>query len=325
MQYTIKTKMSDNNNDKSNSTLNALYEISASRSTSSNTTTPATTATTSTSRFKSEWNLSIFSLTDTNGKTIDFKNTFAPKPKLLPYGYCIIKCLILIWMITFLYVDIDTNFDPSAPTKLFWLAYLTHWGIITMFLCNILNIFQFFRFFKRNHDDANYETDNENQQEQQRQEQQQYMDCMTRLTWIVSTVTINISLLIVILYWVLDYKGQPVTYLNMMKHGIFALLSTIDVLVINRLPIRLKQIAFVFMFQASYFIWSIVHSICGIGTPFSDESVDTDDDSIYSVLNWNARPIFAFIIVVGTMVVATPVLYLFLWFVSQCFKPRYLC
>ena len=75
-----------------------------------------------------------------------------------------------------------------------------------------------------------------------------------------------------------------------MKHGVLAIFTTIDVIVINRIPIRLKQIGYVYLFQLTYFLWSIIHFAFDIGTPYGDNDTSTDDDAIYSVVNWKKRP-----------------------------------
>jgi hypothetical protein len=256
-------------------------------------------------RCKDEWQLPMFSLIDTNGKTIDLNKTLAPQPRIING---IIKAIILVWNISVLVQDIESF---SAVPKVFYLAYLTRWGLLIMTACNFLN---FFRFFFHMKDDSSYHYDN----------QQGYNGYMLCLTWIVSTVTINIASLIVILYWTLEYDGRTITYLNVMVHGVIALLTTIDVVVINRLPIRFKQIIFVLIFELLYLTWTIIHSQTDIGNPNStDADPDTDDDSIYDVLNWTKRPIIAIIVSVIVLVVATPILFFSLWFLSTLFKPRY--
>ena len=144
-----------------------------------------------------------------------------------------------------------------------------------------------------------------------------------RIIWALSVVTINVALLIVLLYWTLDYKGQSVTYLNCMKHGIIALYTTIDVLMINRIPMRFKQVFFVTLFELIYFLWLMIHAVANIGTPWSDGDPTTDDDAMYSSVNWKKRPGSAVVVVIGATFLLTPVLYLFLWFLSSLLQPRY--
>ena len=89
------------------------------------------------SRLKKECQLSLFSLEDTNGQTIDLHQSLAPKPRLLCGA---IKACILCWFITFCTIEIFTD-----GRGLYWFIFLTHWGLLLMYLYMALTTFAFIR------------------------------------------------------------------------------------------------------------------------------------------------------------------------------------
>ena len=55
------------------------------------------------------------------------------------------------------------------------------------------------------------------------------------------------EILICILYWYLEFDGS-IDYVNVMSHGGGILLIIFDGIVVNRIPIRAKQLIFVELF-----------------------------------------------------------------------------
>ena len=108
-----------------------------------------------------------------------------------------------------------------------------------------------------------------------------------------------------------------------MKHGGLALITSLNVLVINRMPIRLRQVDFVMITYVLYFCWSIFHAISGMGTPFSDEDDTTDGDAIYTMLNCTNRPALALLVVLTSLTIIAPFLFMFLWYLWTLLKLRY--
>ena len=89
------------------------------------------------------------------------------------------------------------------------------------------------------------------------------------------------------------------------------------------MPIRLKQIFLVYAFAITFLIWTFIHAASGIGHYDNDNDPETDDDSIYSTVNWKKRPRGAAIMSTFLLFVAIPVIFFVLWFLSKLFKPRY--
>ena len=257
-------------------------------------------------RLVAEWRLFAFSLTDTIGQTIDVKETFSPSEHRVVYG--IIKAAILLWTTSIVVLDIRVF--ASIDAAHFWLAFLTHWGLVFTLATNLLSLSMFVYFLP-------YVQTNLGGLEEN------VKNGLVRFTWAIFTITINIALLITLLYWILDYNGGAVDYLNAMKHGGLALITTLDVLVVNRIPIRLKQLTFVMITYVLYFSWSIIHAISGMGTPLSDGDYYTDDDSIYPVMNWKKRRLSALIVSLASLTIVSPSLFMFLWYLSTLLKSRY--
>merc|ERR1711976_922717 len=250
------------------------------------------------SRLRNEWDLTLFSLNDSNGQTIDLKRTFAPNPTIL---WLLIKAFILCWSIAIIVLDVNKFSTP------YYLIFLSNWGLALIVTSALLSLLVVVQLLKSN-DNDHYQVAN----------------WLVKLYWAISTVTMNSSIQITVLYWILEYTGYVVSYTDAMKHGGLALLVICDGLVINRIPIRLKQILFVYIFNVVYCVWTLIHSGTDIGVPWSDNDPSTDDDAIYSVLNWNKRPGFAVVIVLVLFFIATPVVHILLWLKSFIFKPRQL-
>lgn len=230
---------------------------------------------------RNQCELSSFDLNDSNGKFIDIKATFA-LPSTPSNGtnnsnnnknnryqcvfyHGILKTILLCWTMSVVIMEIQVSQTP------FWLAYLTTWGLLSTLLCNTFNLFLFvyMRMCKQDY----YSTGSRRSRSSSTSTSSTAVGWIIIIPWIVSIVTINIGLLIMILYWGLLYSGYKIYYLDVMKHGVLAIFTTIDVIVINRIPIRLKQIGYVHLFQLTYFLWSIIHFAFDIGTPYGDNDM----------------------------------------------------
>jgi len=120
-----------------------------------------------------------------------------------------------------------------------------------------------------------------------------------------------------------DYESIPL-YRQVMSHGITFIFVIIDGLILNRAPIRLKQLLMVIFVPIFYIIWTIIHSFTDIGNPWrTDEDPDTDDDALYGVLNWNQRPTQTAINSCVVILFVSPLVFHIFWFLSLVVKPRY--
>ena len=263
------------------------------------------------SRLKAECQLSMFSLMDTTGQTVDLKQTLAPKPWTI---YGLIKVCIFIWNLQYAIYD-SVKYRNGA----YWFIFLTNWGILLTFLSISLTLFGFVKtiYLERQHS---------NQHHQQSQVDEDTVNTHTFFTRCMSTVGIlamNLEILIILVYWVTIYNGGAVTFQDLQVHGLLGFFSLIDILVIHRIPIRFKQIFLVYAFSITYLIWTLIHSVSSIGHYYNDNNPETDDDSIYPTVNWNKRPGAAAVMAGSLLLVVTPIIFFTLWFLSTLLQPRY--
>ena len=79
-----------------------------------------------------------------------------------------------------------------------------------------------------------------------------------------------------------------------------------------------------FEMEISFVIWTGFHAISDIGNPTkSDNDPETDDDAIYSSLNWNQRPKGSAILAAIFLCVGVPIMFLVLWSISMCIPKHY--
>ena len=155
--------------------------------------------------------------------------------------------------------------DPRA----FWLAYLTHWALIFATLYLLMSFLN--TLIPVSQPPAG----------------QTIVDCRTKFTWILFTIGCNLQVVVTVAFWTMIYDGNMSLY-SILSHGVVALMVIIDGLVLNAIPVRLRHwIEFVFPIGFLYLVWTYIHSELGIGNPdYEDEDPVTNDDLIYSVIDW---------------------------------------
>lgn len=237
-------------------------------------------------RHQAEWALDMWTTTDVNGKMIDIQRSFQPKPKY----WAILKLGFMAWAIQVLVMD-AANFDVPS----FWIVYLTSWGVCLTVLYHGLSFACM--LFPISTDEP--------------------VNLLTKLTWGVFGTALDVEITVVVLYWTLEFSDQPITYYNIMKHGVLMLTLVFDGLFVNRIPLRFKQYYWFLLVATLYLIWTGIHAASGIGNPRNnDNDPETDDDAIYSVINWKKRPGGAAILCVLLYVVILPAVFLFTWLIS---------
>jgi hypothetical protein len=174
-------------------------------------------------RLLSEWRLPMFSTTDTNGKVIDLKATFNPSPEK---GYIAVKAVFLVFN-TFAVVN---SIWVEEPSKVFWLAFLTHWATIvsTLYLISSFLAFLIVRSFPQ---DTTLRAVN--------------------IAWGLFTTAINVEVFVTIPTWwtIVFEKGDPVVFRVIYEHGILLFMVALDGYIIHRIPIRWKQIMLLHCFN----------------------------------------------------------------------------
>ena len=96
-----------------------------------------------------------------------------------------------------------------------------------------------------------------------------------------------------------------------------------DGFVLHRIPIRMKQGIFSWLFIFVYMIWSVIHAFSGIGNPLY-YNTDRNDDVIYEVLDWNEKPESTGTTAAVLFLVVIPIVFLIIFGISLILPHNYL-
>ena len=246
-------------------------------------------------RLSTEFGLSIFSLQDASGKTMNVEETFHHNSKA-------------IWFLKFLFVGFATsNLIVSlmqSDNMAFWFAFLTQWGIL------ISTVYLFLSFSAGT---GWFPTTSNNKHKK--------ATVWIRMVWAFFVASINSQVLISFLFWGTVYDGGIINYNMIFGHGLLLLIVAIDGYIINRTPIRFKQIFFVYLVSLSYTTWTLIH---GLATELGNPTTEGDDDGLYSIINWCQRPLPTLLIVVSLHCAVIPILFAFTWGLSAAIPGKYL-
>lgn len=235
------------------------------------------------------WKLNMFSLKNTNGEILNIPKTFQHKPKFL---WGVIKLGLLVWTI-----QIMTSTILGAKSNPTWLGQLTNWQqvFISAYLTGsfVLQVIPF---------PATMQQDNGNGK----------ASVLVRVVLAFYVLSIIFGFIATILFWILVYKPSWIVSYNMiMPHGITFLFVILDGMIINRIPIRLKQFIIVEGVIIAYLLWTVIH-----GFSF--------DYELYAVVDWRDKPGATAILVLIIALVAVPVAFFLIWFINELVvKPRY--
>jgi hypothetical protein len=264
---------------------------------------------------QAESRLSFFSIQQSNyyddddERVIDVPQSFAPHTK---FSVCS-KGLIFTWSIQVL---IQTIVMEDSPRR-FFLAYLTHWTLVVSLaylLASLLLSTCFCCTPHQPHCLLNNPQDDGIVLS--------LPHWSVRLTWGLFSIAATAQMNITFLFWMVEYDPDfySVTYTTIMRHGGIMILVILEGLVINRIPVRLKQMVLPVVFSATYMLWTLIHDFCTtIGNPQRhDNDPATDDDAIYHSLSWENRPGSSLLMALFGVLVLVPSLYLLLWCMSMC-------
>ena len=257
-------------------------------------------------RIRALWKLGFFDLTDASGNTIDIEETFTPKPKV---PLLLVKLGLLVWCIQVIANDISRSPQPSH-----WLIFLTNWQsllILGYLICSFVIMIPVVS--------AQVSIDVVEDDPKNYTEEQQIAILMIRIMWFYYSLSLNVGLIASIMFWILVYDGSlDNMYSEVMKHGGLFMMVFIDGMIINRIPLRLKQVIWTVTMGVSYWIWLVIHQFSGIGNPYRD-----DIDRIYEIVDFEETPLFSCILCFGLSVVVMPFLFAVLMTVSSFISPRY--
>ena len=260
--------------------------------------------------FVNELTLPMFSLIDSNGKMINLQKTFASasntdgeesnRNEMISKAG--LKLAFILKTAYFLYDSIEQF--PDFKGK--WLLFLTSWG-------HILSLLYFITSFLAAVDIIQI---------------QKQISFFPKFLWVLFIITINIQVSISVLFWTFVYvpsedKYDYTFYSVIFSHGILCLMVALDGLGVNRIPLRLKQIIWVYFIPIVYIILTIVYGLKYAKYP-SDDATVIDDDGMYDLLNWKEEPLQTSLIMTGFLFALVPFQFLCLWSVSLIIPRRYI-
>lgn len=242
------------------------------------------------------------SLVSDNNSTprLNIVRTFSPRPHI---AYIIAKLFILAWTIAILHLSITT-----ATYQFFWMAYLTHWGVLFSTAYALMSAFSAIYLALRPPVDAGVLKGG--------------IGFMIKTTWVLFATAAPAEVIIAILFWVLEFDGT-LTYKTFMTHGGLMILVLIDGFVLSRIPIRMKQLIFIEVLAILFILWTVIHAYSGIGNPYKDDG-SRDDDALYESLRWKTNTSGTAILSVLVVFVLSPLVFLLCRALSRLL-PRRLC
>jgi len=252
-------------------------------------------------RFRKELSCSygFFSLDELNGTVLDVKNTFAPGPKL----WCVLVLGRLLLVAAAIFAMVYSIVNYPAENRPYWMGFLTHWTVVVTiaYLAIILAVTLSPKALAQ---PANGKPPT----------------VLVRLAWAFYSLALPMNVLVVLLYWTLDYTpGQTINFSTISLHGATCFLVLIDGNLLSRIPIRMKHIALVEAVAVLLVIWTVLNDLVGIGDgKWDGEDADQNnaDDKLYSVLNWSDDPGKAAVISVIVIFVVNPIIFVLCWMLS---------
>ena len=244
------------------------------------------------SLLRAEFGLSLFSIQETNDKTIDLQRTFSPSPK---WGVCLVKIFLTGWALQVLIGDL-LSYHGDTKTRSFWMAYLTHWALTFAEFYLVLSLLRQFLTPDPNNT----------------------LSWFTKLLWGLYVTAMTLQESVTLLYWLVEYDPslESVKYYGFMKHGGIMIICLVEGLIVNRVPLRIKQLIFPFTIAVLYLIWTLIHDfLLRVGNP-SVNNTDGDDDAIYKSLSWKNRPRTALISSILIIIFLVPILFLSTYLLS---------
>lgn len=250
---------------------------------------------------------SPFSISESNGMNVlDIQQSFAPSPPRL------IACLKIIASITVLDVVV-LDLVLMDANRYFYMAYLAHWALgfslVYLFLSmtnSLLSACSKFPF---------------------QPSAGKPVPLLIRTTWALFSISVLFQILATIMHWILVLLYGPerdFSFIDCMKYGGILAIVILEGFVVNRIPIRFRQVNYPMAVLLLYLIWIVIHDRHSkIGNPDKSNENESDDDAIYAVLNWNKRPVETGIISSVTLLVATPLIFFFLVIISLPYRRFY--
>jgi hypothetical protein len=245
---------------------------------------------------------STVNVVDNKACRLDIVETFSPHPRIPYIGA---KMSLAAWI-----VSVMASSIKNATYQSFWLAYLTHWGLVVTSLYILMSAACAVYLAMRPPVNSG--------------EFEGGVGLLIKSTWALFAIAAPAEVMIAILYWILEFEGT-VGYVGLMVHGIAMVLIMIDGFILSRIPLRMKQFILFESFASIYILWTAIHAYSGIGNPYANGETPTqDDDAIYGSIAWKNDNTGTVMLVVVVLIVANPVVFMVCRTLSWLL-PRRLC
>jgi len=269
------------------------------------------------SRLRSELRCSypLFSLEEQGGRVLDVKGTFAPTLCNSLWASLVVRLALFGLCLAGMIYSIAVAWNPLDGNKVSWVFFLTHWTLtITVLYFVLMTALHLSAIRSKDGEDGGrflYQPSGPS-------EGQTVTGKLVRFTWALYAIAMPANIIVVLLYWTLDYEPgvSTIDFHNIFRHAISCALIFIDANVLSTIPLRAKQLIFPWMYSIVYVIWTIINSYAGIGDgewPNEDEDQKNEDDALYSVIDWKHNPAKASVYAIAIVFVVFPLVYFFTW------------
>ena len=223
----------------------------------------------------------LFCEKEPSGQVFDLGACFSPKPKW--------RSLLL--KVTALAIGLSTLvcqlYDRAHPE--FYMAYATTWALLTSLAYFLLSISTTIFAVKE-------------------------LSVHAKCTWAFFSAAACAEGMVTLMYWMFDSRGDnnELNYGTLMAHGGVWIIVLLDGLAINRIPVPVKHFIFVEAFVLVYVLWTIVHAVSGMDNPDApkEDSSDGNERYVYPNADWVCHPFETSLIVLGLLLVISPLLFL---------------
>lgn len=134
-----------------------------------------------------------------------------------------------------------------------------------------------------------------------------------KVLWAMYLVAAVHGIMVVILFWATEYSpSKGFRYSTIAAHGVSFAAVVLDGAGISKVPVRLCHYIFPFIMGCLFVGWSLIQGLVPIDNP----NKDGGNESLYSILNWQEKPVESTIVSILVLFVTFPVFTLVFWGLS---------
>jgi hypothetical protein len=138
-------------------------------------------------------------------------------------------------------------------------------------------------------------------------------DCphwLVKATWVLFSTAGVHQILLVVVFWSSGlFVPDDLNFVYIMRHGGVMVVTLVEGLLINRVPVRLQHALVTEILGIMYLLWSVFHSFVLYENPDAEEF----DGGVYEILLWRENPGQAVFMSLGILLLVIPLATLALW------------